>query len=131
MFQKLHKPLSEFTAGIAIIFALLWLGTFISDHTGGFLPGSIVGMLLLTVALQLGIIRLNWVQRTSNQFVRWMSLLFVPIGVGLVDQLAVLQSALVEILVTCVVATLVLLSLIGWGVQWLQRLKGSSKEQAQ
>ena len=121
MIKKLQKPLLELVLGFLIIVGLLWLGEFLSHLTGDFMPGSIVGMLLMTVALQMGFIRLEWVQRTANQFVKWMSLLFVPIGVGLVEKLDVLQSALAAIVVTCVVATLVLLAVIGWGVQWSQK----------
>jgi holin-like protein len=100
--------------------------------TGQFLPGSIIGMLLLTLGLEFGWIQLNWVQRISNLFLRWMSLLFVPIGVGLIDKLDVLQSSLGAILVTCIVVTLVLLALIGWGVQWfhlraLQRIESEDQ----
>lgn len=134
MFKKLQKPAFELASGILIIWALLWLGTLIAGLTGEFLPGSIIGMLLLTIGLELGLIRLNWVQRISNVFIRWMSLLFVPIGVGLVDKLDVLQSALGAILATCVVVTLSLLALIGWGVQWYQErlmAKEGEKEAAQ
>jgi holin-like protein len=132
MFKNLQKPAFEFASGVAIIWSLLWVGSFLSRMTGQFLPGSIIGMLLLTLGLEFGWIQLNWVQRISNLFLRWMSLLFVPIGVGLIDKLDVLQSSLGAILVTCIVVTLVLLALIGWGVQWfhlraLQRIESEDQ----
>ncbi|MBW8189896.1 CidA/LrgA family protein [Neiella marina] len=108
----------QLLTGLLIILAMLWLGTAISQLTGDVMPGSIIGMVLLALSLQLRIVRLHWVEHAANQFIRWMSLLFVPIGVGLVEQLAVLQMALLAILATCIGATLILMALVGWGVQW-------------
>lgn len=120
------KQVWQLLSGLLIILLMLWLGQLLSQLTGDVMPGSIIGMILLALSLQLKLIRLHWVEHTANQFIRWMSLLFVPIGVGLVDQLAVLQSAAVAIVVTCVAATLVLMALVGWGVQWQQRPKDES-----
>ncbi|GGA64851.1 hypothetical protein GCM10011369_02790 [Neiella marina] len=103
--------------GLGIILLILWLGNLISSATGNYIPGSIIGMIVLATCLQLKVIRLAWVEGAANQFIRWMSLLFVPIGVGLVDQLGVLSNALLAIIITCVFATLALLALVGWGVQ--------------
>ncbi|MBD1388057.1 CidA/LrgA family protein [Neiella sp. HB171785] len=114
--SKLHQ-LWQLLVGLGIILFVLWLGNTISNMTGDYIPGSIIGMVLLATSLQLRVIRLTWVEGAANQFIRWMSLLFVPIGVGLVEQLDVLSSALLAIIITCIFATLALLALVGWGVQ--------------
>lgn len=112
----------DYLSGLAIIFASLWVGKQISHLLGDLVPGSIVGMLLLAALLQLRLIPLSWVERTAAQFVRWMSLLFVPIGVGLVDHLDSLMGAMPAMLLTCVLGTLLLLWLVGFGYQlWEKR----------
>jgi holin-like protein len=105
--------------GLLIFYLALWIGQQLAPLMGGFLPASIIGMLLLVAALSLRIIPLSWVESCANLFVRWMALLFVPIGVALVEQLDVLLDALPALLATCVFATLVLLGVVGHFYQWL------------
>ncbi len=124
MSNKITK-LVRIASGIALIYLMLFAGQGLASLTGDRIPASIIGMLLLTACLQLGWIKLAWVDDAASLFVRWMSLLFVPIGVGLVDQMALLHSALLAMLVTCVVATLILLALVGWAYQWLQQRRAA------
>ncbi len=111
----------ELASGVSIIFLALWLGRWLSVLSKGILPASIMGMLLLTLLLQLDIVRLRWVESAANQFVRWMSLLFVPISIGLVDHIETLLQALPAMLVSCVVATLLLLVAVGRFYQYWER----------
>lgn len=124
---QFKSVLKELISGIAIIYAALWLGQWLSELTGDLMPASIIGMLMLAVALHFGLINPIWVERSAHLFLRWMSLLFVPIGVGLVEHVSTLQSALVAILLTCVVATLGLLALVGWSYQKVESLKKATK----
>ena len=50
----------------AILFGCLALGELIVFFTGIKLPSSIIGMLLLTLFLKLGWIKLHWVQGTAR-----------------------------------------------------------------
>ena len=51
---------------LAILFGCLALGELLIYFTGIPLPSSIVGMLLLTLSLQLRVIRLEWVQLQAH-----------------------------------------------------------------
>ncbi|GAB1619968.1 hypothetical protein AAOGI_00180 [Agarivorans albus] len=114
-FQK--SVVLEMASGLAVIYAALWAGRWLSEISGNLLPASIVGMLLLTIALQFRWIKLAWVERAANQFVRWMSLLFVPISIGLVEHIETLLQALPAMLLTCALATLILLVVVGKAYQ--------------
>ena len=48
-----------------ILFGCLALGDFVVWATGVKLPGSIIGMLLLTAFLQMGWVKLRWVKGIS------------------------------------------------------------------
>lgn len=48
------------------------------------LPGSLWGMLLAFLALEAGIVPEARVRRAAAELVRWLGLLFVPVGVGVV-----------------------------------------------
>ena len=67
----------------AVLFAFLAIGEFIVWATGVPVPSSIIGMLLLTAALKLRIVRLMWVDRVSDFLVKNLGFFFVPAGVGL------------------------------------------------
>ena len=67
----------------SILFGCLALGELIVYLTGIKLPSSIIGMLLLTLFLQLGWIKLEWVQGLTNFLVANLGFFFVPSGVAL------------------------------------------------
>ena len=67
----------------AILFGCLALGELIVYLTGIKLPSSIIGMLLLTLFLKLGWIKLHWVQGLSDFLVANLGFFFVPPGVAL------------------------------------------------
>ncbi|WP_026959622.1 MULTISPECIES: CidA/LrgA family protein [Aliagarivorans] len=120
--MRLVTTALQYLRGFALLFGFLSLARLIAPLVGDVLPDSILGMLLLLAALQFKIVPLHWVQLSANLLVRWMALLFVPIGVGLIDQLELLQAALPAIIVCCIFATLALLPLVGRVYQgWEQR----------
>lgn len=119
---------SKTTTGISVVLTMLWTGNIISSYTGNFLSGPIIGMLLLTLSLQIRIVKLCWVEYIGNFFQRWTSLFFVPIGVGLVKQIPLIKEIVPSILITCVISTLVLLVIVGLGYQWLNNHEVTSEE---
>ncbi|UVV63406.1 CidA/LrgA family protein [Bacteroides fragilis] len=64
----------------AILFGCLALGELIVYLTGIKLPSSIIGMLLLTLFLKLGWIKLHWVQGMSDFLVANLGFFFIPPG---------------------------------------------------
>ena len=64
----------------AILFGCLALGELIVFLTGIKLPSSIIGMLLLTLFLKLGWIKLHWVQGMSDFLVANLGFFFIPPG---------------------------------------------------
>ena len=74
----------------AILFGCLALGELIVFLTGIKLPSSIIGMLLLTLFLKLGWIKLQWVQGMSDFLVANLGFFFIPPGVALISTILVL-----------------------------------------
>lgn len=69
--------------GIAWLWAFLGLGTAAVEALGLPLPGSVAGMLLLWAALEVRLVRLDWLERGARSLLGVLGLLFVPAGVGL------------------------------------------------
>ena len=76
----------------AVLFSFLAIGEFIVWATGVPVPSSIIGMLLLTAALKLRIVRLMWVDRVSDFLVKNLGFFFVPAGVGLINCLGLIKA---------------------------------------
>ncbi|MGM9872352.1 MAG: CidA/LrgA family protein [Muribaculaceae bacterium] len=98
----------------AVIFAYLALGELIVWLTGVKLPSSIIGMLLLTLSLELRIVRLRQVDLVSNFLVKNLGFFFVPPGVALMLYFDIIKAQLIPIVVASVVSTIVVLVVTGW-----------------
>ena len=104
----------------AIVFAFLALGELIVWLTGVKLPSSIIGMLLLTLSLKLGIVRLRHVDLVGNFLVKNLGFFFVPPGVALMLYFDIIEAQLVPIVVASAVSTVIVLVITG-GVQQIMR----------
>ena len=98
----------------AIVFAFLALGELIVWLTGVKLPSSIIGMLLLTLSLKLGIVRLRHVDLVGNFLVKNLGFFFVPPGVALMLYFDIIEAQLVPIVVASAVSTVIVLVITGW-----------------
>lgn len=97
-----------------IIFGFLAIGELVVWLTGIKLPSSIIGMLLLTLALQLKWIRLRWVEGIANFLVKNLGFFFIPPGVALMLHLDLIKAQLLPIVVASVVSTVVVIVVTGW-----------------
>ncbi len=68
--------------GFAILVGFQLVGTGL-HKLGVPLPGSVLGLLIFTLALATGLVKLKWVERTANLLTRHMTLLFLPLMAGL------------------------------------------------
>jgi holin-like protein len=71
--------------GVAWLWAFLAVGDLAVASLSLPLPGSVVGMVLLWVALETGVVRLAWLERGAGTLLGTLGLLFVPAGVGFVQ----------------------------------------------
>ena len=67
---------------IFFIFLFYWIGEFLSYLMGGFVPGSVLGMLLLFLALQLKLVKVHQLDSPARALTDNMGLFFIPAGVG-------------------------------------------------
>jgi holin-like protein len=106
---------------LAVLVAFLVVGTLVADGVGLPVPGSVLGMVLLTVALQAGVVRAEWVRPAADLLLRHMGLLFVPPGVAVMVHAELIRSEWLPILVGSAVSTIAVLLTVGWVQQRLER----------
>jgi holin-like protein len=99
----------KYLLSLCLILLSLALGIFIQQLFGLFIPGSIIGMLLLFAAMSFGIISPEWVKPTANLFIRYMIVLFIPISVGLMEHTELLAANALQILASTIGGSLVMI----------------------
>ena len=105
----------------AILFGCLALGELIVFLTSIKLPSSIIGMLLLTLFLKLGWIKLHWVQGMSDFLVANLGFFFIPPGVALMLYFDIIEFW--PIAIASLVSTLLVLVVTGWVHQLTRKIK--------
>jgi holin-like protein len=85
------------------------------------LPGGVLGLLLFTISLATGVVKLEWVERTADFMVRHMLLLFIPLLAGLTQMSAELRRDGVALLASMVVSLLAVLLTTGGLAHFLLR----------
>ena len=110
----------------AILFGCLALGELIVYLTGVKLPSSIIGMLLLTLFLKLGWIKLHWVQGLSDFLVANLGFFFVPPGVALMLYFDVIAAEFWPIVTATIVSTALVLATTGWVHQLVRKFSMKS-----
>jgi holin-like protein len=80
-------------------------------------------MLLLTLFLKWGWVKLEWVRGISDFLVANLGFFFVPPGVALMLYFDLIRAQLVPIVVATVVSTVVVLVVTGWVHQWMRKIK--------
>ncbi len=105
--------------GISLILLFYFIGSLISHLIGGFIPGSVCGMLLLFAALCIKVVKPESVRSVSLALTRNMAVLFIPAGVGIMAHYGLIAEHWVAIATITVVVTLLVLISVGATAQYL------------
>ena len=105
----------------AIIFGCLALGELIVYLTGIHFPSSIIGMILLTLFLHLGWIKLHWVKAFSDMLISHLGLFFVPPSVAILADFDLIAKNFWSISVAIVVSTIIVMVVTGHVYQFIRK----------
>ncbi|MDY6012386.1 CidA/LrgA family protein [Clostridium sp.] len=111
-----------------IIFAICLIGDAIVSLTGIPIPGNIIGLLLLLVALCTKIIKVEQVDTVSTFFLDHLAFFFIPAGVNLMTSLGLLKSSIIQIIIVCIVTTAIVIASTGLIVQFIVNLLNKKKK---
>jgi len=100
------------SAGILLLF--LYLGKAIQFISHLPIPGSIFGLLLLFLGLNLRLVALEYVLPTASFLLNYITLFFVPVGVGLLQYSDLLSTHWLTIIVSSMISTIATLISVGW-----------------
>lgn len=112
--RNLLTVIWHYLRSFILIYICLYAGIAISSLLPITIPGSIIGMLILFVLLSLQILPAKWVKPSCHLLIRYMALLFVPIGVGVMQYVDVIKQQFGPVVVSCFISTLVVLVIVSW-----------------
>lgn len=92
--------------GIFFILLFFALGEFAGRLIGGFIPGSVIGMVLLFAALSMKIVNPEKVKPAAKFLTENMALFFVPVGVGIINSMGILSQQWQAIVGSVVISTI-------------------------
>lgn len=87
------------------------------------MPASVMGLILLFIALCLKIVKLEQVESLGNSLTGLISFLFVPSGISVMNSLGIMGQYGVQIVLIIIIATIILLAITGWTATALLNLK--------
>ncbi len=88
------------------------------------LPASMIGLVLLFLALVLKIIKLEWVEQGANWLMAELLLFFVPSAVGIVNYNEIASWQGVEMVFIIGISTFIVMSLTAFIADWIVTKKG-------
>jgi holin-like protein len=106
---------------IFTIFLFQLIGEFIQKFTDISIPGPVIGLILLLIVLLIRgkfFIKLPIIENDlvdfSERFLAYLPLLFIPVGVGVVMHLSLLEENLISVISIIILGTLLTLALTGF-----------------
>ena len=115
--------------GLFYLLLFYFLGECLGRLTGGFIPGSVIGMVLLFVALHFGLVRKEDVRGAATFLLDHILLFFIPVCVGLMTSWTLISEHWLAISVSCVLSTLLIIAVVGHLQQGLERRRKNRTEQ--
>lgn len=108
----------------AFVFALIMLlANFIVGVLPFPMPASVMGLILLFIALCLKIVKLEQVEALGTSLTGLISFLFVPSGISVINSLGIMGQYGLQIVLIIIIATTILLAITGWTATALLNLK--------
>ena len=113
---------------IGIIFTVCWLSILVEKVLPFAFPASVIGMILLFICLLTGVLKIEHIQEKADFLLENMAFFFVPAGVSIINYFDVLESTWIQLVVICVISTVVTFAVTAWSVKLTVRLLGRLSE---
>lgn len=120
----------KYIGQMAIIFLITFLGEVLNKFLPLPIPGSIYGFIIMLLCLQLKIIKLEMVKDAGNFLLDIMPIMFIPAAVGLLAIWADLSQNILEILLVCILTTIIVMVATGKVTDFILGKEGDNSERS-
>lgn len=113
---------------ISFLYGFFILGQLLRELFSIPLPGSILGLMLMFIALLLKIVPLNWVDSGAALLLSFLPLFFIPATAGVIEYFGVFTGKGAFLIVVLILSTLLTMAGSGLTSQYLSRRSEAGKE---
>ncbi|MCA1032403.1 CidA/LrgA family protein [Bacillus timonensis] len=99
---------------VAIIYGIYLIGSYIQSFFNLFIPGSIIGMVLLFILLNIGIVKEKWLVIGSNFLLTHLALFFLPVTVGVINHLSLFTGKGLLAIFAVILSTIIVMVVSGF-----------------
>jgi holin-like protein len=85
------------------------------------IPGSMVGAILLFIALILRVFKLEWVEKVAQWHMKHMILLVIPSIVGIIQFTGIFQTEGIQLMMILMISSLILFFVTAYIAEFYQR----------
>lgn len=104
-----------------IILGIYLLGELLSSLLKLPIPGNILGMVILFILLCTKVIKVDNISTVTNFLLNHLSFFFIPAGVGLMTSLGIIRSTWWQLLIVCLLTTIIIIGVTGIIVQAISK----------
>lgn len=112
----------EHAVGLGIILLFSFIGEVLKSVLPFPIPASIYGMILLFLALQFKIVKLEKINNVAHYLIGIMLIFFIMPAVSIMDSFGLIRDNLIPILVAIVVPTIVVVIVTGRVTQRVEKI---------
>ncbi|MHB1421213.1 MAG: CidA/LrgA family protein [Bacillota bacterium] len=105
--------------GFTYLVGLQFVGEFISRQYHLPLPGNVIGLLLIVLALIIGLIKLEAVEEAADLLTTNLMLMLIPLSVGIIAVLDLVKKEAPAIIASTVLSTFIVMVVTGKVVDWV------------
>lgn len=116
-------------AQIGILVIYYYLGVLIVKLTGIFIPGSIIGLILLWLSLHFKLLNVQYIFDGATFFLNYLTLFFIPATIGVIQYPELLSNAGIHLVIAVIISTLITIVVTGKWSQWIEKKENSIKEE--
>ena len=108
---------------ILVVFACLFIGQVLVAWLDLPLPPSVIGLLLLFLSLQLGLVELATMEKLAKVLLDYLVLLVIPACISIMQYLGVIRDDLWILILAVSVSTILVLITTAGSYSWLRHLQ--------
>ncbi len=126
----IKKLLSNLIIPSGILFSFQLIGNLINTYLIKFIPGPIIGMLLLLLAMTLNIIPYNLMKNFSSFLIKHISFFLIPTSVSLIVIIPRIGDYFIKLILLLVFSLIIVLIVSSSFAAWYSRksIKGDTDE---
>lgn len=114
---------------IGIVFGICWISQIIESLLPFDFPATVIGMILVLILLLCRGLKVEHIKEKSDFLLSNMAFFFLPAGVSIINYFDVLKNCVVQLVIICVVSTVVTFAVTAYSMKlvvYLMNRRGSS-----